>query len=337
MVKYSAVLLTILICASLVQFSTADGRKRQRKNSSSSDPSFSTVNPEQRSFENWLSLGKEALVLYCNAVNLPSSGSASDLAFSLHEHYRREDLPTSTSLVESPVIQSSSVPASTTLSVSQPVSLFDTTALSTAPIMSTGTLSGAGPTLTETIRQEVASAIANLFSTSQSPLDGLSRQSCPDPLVDLSQQQAIGAPVASNINLPAIPSSILERIRRGEFVNFDLLLPNNVPSETRDTFTMSLNNSESGNGPRIVVQNGSRSAKNKIMDLYSWFIAWSLFFQAYIIFRGHLACQLAKYQIFIAQLASNYNFTAWYSYDQAFRTYIANNPTSRWDALRRFI
>jgi len=41
--------------------------------------------------------------------------------------------------------------------------------------------------------------------------------------------------------LPAIPSTILEKIRRGEFVNFDSLLPNNSPSDSNNLFTMTLN------------------------------------------------------------------------------------------------
>ena len=148
-----------------------------------------------------------------------------------------------------------------------------------------------------------------------------------------SSNQSGSFPLSSGAShhMPAIPASVLEKIRRGEFVNFDLLLPNNVPSETRDAFTLSLNSSDISQGPKIVVRNGNQSNKNKVIDLHSWFLAWCLFFQAYILFRPHLAYQLAKYQIFIAQLASNYNFSAWYAYDQAFRLHIANNPLASWD------
>jgi len=83
--------------------------------------------------------------------------------------------------------------------------------------------------------------------------------------------------------------------------------------------------------PRIMVQN-SFNTRNKVIDLHSWILAWSLFFQAFLILRGqHHASELIKYQLFIAQLASAYNFSAWYAYDQVFRLYIANNPQSQWD------
>ena len=46
--------------------------------------------------------------------------------------------------------------------------------------------------------------------------------------------------VQPSSQLPAIPSQVLERIRRCEFVNFDLLLPNNVPSQTLNTYKTGL-------------------------------------------------------------------------------------------------
>ena len=53
--------------------------------------------------------------------------------------------------------------------------------------------------------------------------------------------------------------------------------------------------------------------------------------KAYIIFRGHLSCQMEKYQILIAQLATNYRFKSWHGYDQKFRMFIANNPQAQCD------
>lgn len=53
---------------------------------------------------------------------------------------------------------------------------------------------------------------------------------------------------SSNSILPPISTTILEKIRKGEFVNFDLLLPNNVPSETRNVLTMSLDTSDTSRG-----------------------------------------------------------------------------------------
>jgi len=86
--------------------------------------------------------------------------------------------------------------------------------------------------------------------------------------------------------MPEISSSVLERIRRGKFINFDLLLPNNMPSETSNAFSLSLENSDFSTSPRLVVHNTNNSTREKVFDLHSWLLAWSLFLKAMIIFHG---------------------------------------------------
>jgi len=100
---------------------------------------------------------------------------------------------------------------------------------------------------------------------------------------------------------------------------------------------MSLDGTENQDGPQIIVRNNVQASRNRVFDLHSWLLAWSLFLQATIIFRGHLVSQMLKYQSFIAQLASNYNFQAWFSYDQSCRLAIANNPHLRWDTVNEDI
>ena len=67
----------------------------------------------------------------------------------------------------------------------------------------------------------------------------------------------------ANQNLPALPAAVLERIRRGKFVNLDLLLPNNVPSETFNLFSMSLD--QSTDVPRVLVNNLTTTSRNRIV------------------------------------------------------------------------
>ena len=83
--------------------------------------------------------------------------------------------------------------------------------------------SGSSGNLASMIRQEVSSTIAALFQQQQIPQQPTSAM-----LPIASPQQ----PHISRTML-AIPSAILERIRRGEFVNFDSLLSFNVLSESR--------------------------------------------------------------------------------------------------------
>ena len=137
--------------------------------------------------------------------------------------------------------------------------------------------------------------------------------------------------------MPAVPHSVLEKIRRGEFIHLDQLLPNNVPSEVSTSYSLSLDSNDTNSTPRISISNSLQNTKNKIFDLFTWLLAWTLFCQVFLIFNPDFAQQLIKYQLFIAQLASSYNFQAWYSYDQAFRLFLANNPGSRWDVCNEDI
>ena len=325
------------------------------------DPENDTPDPEVdainipvslRSLAQWQSLNKEALILFSNAVNLPIAGrSVQDMASSLFIYYH----PDSEGSSVVPTTSTAGAVSQNSTNLGMASSLIVTPCSSTQSgdthLTSTGLVqlqqqpsnSPSSP-VAELVRREVTSVISTLFSAAA---NGQSGMSVPDvhnfPLTSgpnfpfTSSQPGAAAAGSVNHNLPAIPATILEKIRRGEFVNFDLLLPNNVPSEVPNTFTMSLNNSDISQGPKIVVRNGAQSNKNKVVDLHSWFLAWCLFFQAYIIFRGHLSCQMAKYQIFIAQLATNYRFESWYGYDQAFRMFIANNPQAQWDCCNEDI
>jgi len=302
-----------------------------------------------RSLAQWQSLNKEALILFSNAVNLPISGrSVHDMASSLFIYYHPESESSSSvsgSTVEATSQISTNPGFSSPLNVANsPLTLLGNSVMSTGLVQQQSSNPASPSAVADLVRQEVTSVLSSLFSPAANGQRGVS--SVPDghifplssgPNFPLSSQPGAAATGSVNHNLPAIPAAVLEKIRRGEFVNFDLLLPNNVPSEVRNTFTMSLDTSDISQGPKIVVRNGAQSNKIKVIDLHSWFLAWCLFFQAYIIFRGHLSCQMAKYQIFIAQLATNYRFESWYGYDQAFRMFIANNPQAQWDCCNEDI
>jgi len=55
--------------------------------SSTTSARVSVTSPMHRSIEDWLALNRESLILNSNAVNLPISGSTSDLADALFQHY----------------------------------------------------------------------------------------------------------------------------------------------------------------------------------------------------------------------------------------------------------
>ena len=252
--------------------------------------------PHQRSLADWMLLPRESLILHAGAVHVPVSGSSSGtIAQGLYRFYHphaptscvNQSIPSNVTVtVVSPVSSPSLITAVPTTS-SYPVS---TTVVSSS--LSQALPSGGNPytnlnNLTQTIRNEITAALAGLINTGQSQhiADSLLPGRCQLPQFGVSSADA-------GSQLPAIPSSILDKIQRGEFVNFDLLLPNNVPSQTHNSYTMSLD--DSIENPQIVVRN-SQQSKHKVIDLHSWLLAWSLFFQCVVIFRGHLACQLISY------------------------------------------
>ena len=204
------------------------------------------------------------------------------------------------------------------------------------------------------INDQITATLAQFFSnqnqsssTRQAPSlfqPNVNNPSLPavSPIISSSQKEQDGSlfsdqtPRPSSLRLPAVPSSVIQRIRRGEFVNFDHLLPQNLGRSTESQISLSFD------GEKLLLSNndgtGSSSTttnktKAKVVDFFTWSLAWTLFFQTMIQFRAYLAEKLLRYQFYITHLANLYSFSAWHDYDIAFRQSIANNPNHfNWDS-----
>ena len=53
--------------------------------------------------------------------------------------------------------------------------------------------------------------------------------------------------------------------REGEFVKFDLVLPNNVPSETNNSYSISLDDSDLSVMPKISIHDGHQPNRSRIV------------------------------------------------------------------------
>ena len=129
----------------------------------------------------------------------------------------------------------------------------------------------------------------------------------------------------SNVpSLRAVPSGVINRIRRGEFVNFDTLLPGNIGRPAASTISFNVD------GDNIQISSASDSQPNRqsrarIVDIFTWALTWTLFFQILKTYNINLVDKLLQYQLFIVNLASQYNFSAWYGSQRALyvqKTYI---------------
>ena len=122
--------------------------------------------------------------------------------------------------------------------------------------------------------------------------------------------------------MPPLPQSVIDKIKNGEFLNFDLLLPNRSPVQSNDEYTFKV---IGGSTPSVALVPNNQN-KPKVTDFNSWMVAWNNFICSYGIFHPNRLQKLIRYQAIICDLASQYTFSAWSQYDQMFRYQLAYNP-----------
>ena len=132
---------------------------------------------------------------------------------------------------------------------------------------------------------------------------------------------------------PAVQPAQLKKIKNREYVDFNLLLPNSSvtpgsysvhvdplssPTDTDGTTTLSL---------------VPRTGHNKIIDFFSWLLAWNNFMRTYIFYHPEMAPQLLFYQSMICKYVQQHIFEEVQTFDRNFRIRIANGKEYglRWD------
>ena len=113
--------------------------------------------------------------------------------------------------------------------------------------------------------------------------------------------------------LPAVPQAVLDKIRRGEFVSFEALLPQPASHSVQqqsaftvsfcadDPSRVSVQPSSSLADPSATSSGRGGQGRNKVSDPRWWFLAWSLFLSVMLVFHAHLVPQLVRYQSTIAR------------------------------------
>ena len=157
-------------------------------------------------------------------------------------------------------------------------------------------------------------------SNGMSNLVGLAGVSPCDPC-PLPSSVSLGQVESSSL-LPAIPKAAMDKIRNGEFVNFDTLLPNHTPVN-HDEYTFKL---VEGPSPSVSLVPKHQSHP-KVVNFNSWMVAWTNFMRAYAVFFPHRITELVRYQSIICDFATQYSFSGWLAYDWLFRYRLANDPS----------
>ena len=133
-------------------------------------------------------------------------------------------------------------------------------------------------------------------------------------LDDRKEQDDVG--FVPGAGLPAIPGSLVKRIRNGEFVEFGELLPEFI-------------------GEAFLAKQGGKSLrKPPIVDkLADWVLAFSGMAAVLIDSNKGSAAQLISYQASIVRLYRDYPGKAWLAYDRAFRQKMAASKRGNWGQI----
>ena len=137
-------------------------------------------------------------------------------------------------------------------------------------------------------------------------------------------------PIQNSVNPytpPALKTSILTKIKKDEYVDFDDLLPtppslNSSPDELLG-FQLDASNN-------LLVK--PNTPKAKIRDYPAWICAWNIYYQAMLYHDPSLHFKLFSYFKNFCNLARKHQFESCYAYDKAQRQTIAaqaNLPLSQ--------
>ena len=134
---------------------------------------------------------------------------------------------------------------------------------------------------------------------------------------------------------PALKASVLTKIKKAEYVDFDNILPpppniNNNSGELLGFHFDSDNN--------LLLK--PNQIKAKIRDFLSWICAWNIFYQTTLHFFPQLHFELFSYLKIMCNFARKHKFTSFYAYDKSQRQTIAaqhnlpkHQKTTSWTAI----
>ena len=130
----------------------------------------------------------------------------------------------------------------------------------------------------------------------------------------------------------AVPQNIKERIWKGEFVEFGVLLPGNSSS----TASMAMGSNDQGESDLTFFQKGQQivlrpaTPKRNIWSIEKWTDAFLVFASIYVQAKPQLCQDLLKYCSIIRSAATSYVGLGWRDYDTEFRRRKQNASDKSW-------
>ena len=167
----------------------------------------------------------------------------------------------------------------------------------------------------------------------------LGRDDLTPPQVSLPQPVPLPLPTDQHHQtpMPAITDKLKQKITRGEYLDFDLLLPDNMfparetPSSSAFTLRLSSDTSTTSDPSNVIVAQPRPLRRRTVSDLSSWLEAWNVFIAINVAHYPARALPLLAYQRIIGNAASKHPPAEWLQYDSKFRALAACDKSLRWD------
>ena len=130
--------------------------------------------------------------------------------------------------------------------------------------------------------------------------------------------------------IPPIPSKVLEKIRRWEYIDLAMLLANDTPDDSSSTVVF--------NGQALVVSPSTNPTKKRkiALDIQSWSQAYSMYAAALISADSTTkpeSAGLLAHMFSVLQLAKDLGGSQWLHYDKSFREWAAAKNVRSWGEL----
>ena len=156
-----------------------------------------------------------------------------------------------------------------------------------------------------------------------------------DMQAPISQDQDVaGAGGQGTAGLPTLPAKMMEAIKSGKYVSFDVLLSAVLGGAGGLTSTqgITLRVEETVVGDAHSMSLASTdSGKLKVVGMEQWIVAWTNFFEVFAHFHPHLIAKLITYPGLIVRYYTTFKPFAWIAYDMSFREKVARDATIQWD------
>lgn len=306
--------------------------------------SSSMADDKQHSLREWGALSSQVLKLKCNQYNLVSTGNKQTMQKRLFEFFNPQEAPTPSSTGND--ITPSSTGNDTILEVLHELKRLRTEVADIRDTQNNRNALFQLPTA-ENVTPPFPLPIVEspLFSESVPANSNIPNIPCTlntEPIrpavnnANMNILQGTNLLFTSNHNPftpPPIKSSVLKKIGKEEYVEFDEILPAPPAISITDNFFGLEMDADSSS---LILKESK--PKVKIWEFSTWICAWNLFIQAYLSIKPDMHYPLACYQKIFCNLVRKFKFENCYAYDKAFRTQIAaeiNTPpthrTTSWE------